>query len=86
MALYFEDTHPEIEKIMVEKLRKWTAAEKLIQVASLIQAADQMALVGLRKRYPNATERELQLRLAALKLDRETMIKVFNWDPKEKGL
>ena len=86
MALYFEDTHPEIEKMLIEKLRKWTAAEKLAQVTSLIQSADQMALVGLKKRYPGAMERELQLRLAALRLDGETMIKVFDWDPAERGL
>jgi len=30
-------------------------------------------------------ERELRLRLAALRLDRETMIGVFNWDPEVQG-
>jgi len=34
---------------------------------------------------PDLSERELRLRLAALWLDRETMIEVFAWDPEEMG-
>jgi hypothetical protein len=32
--------------------------------------------------YPDAGEREVFLRVAARRLDRETMIKVYGWDPK----
>ncbi len=40
----------------------------------------------LRRRYPDATDRELQLRLAARSYDRDLMIKAFGWDPKIHGL
>jgi len=32
-------------------------------------------------RYPNACEEEIRYRLASMWLDRETMRKVFDWDP-----
>jgi len=31
--------------------------------------------------YPEADEREIFLRVAARRLDRDTMIKVYGWDP-----
>ncbi len=40
------------------------------------------ARVGQRGSIP---ERELRLRLASLWLDRETMIRVFHWDPEPEG-
>ena len=54
---------------------------KFKRVASLTATCRRLALIGLRGRYPQATDEELKLRLAALELDRETMIKVFHWDP-----
>jgi len=40
----------------------------------------------IQARYgPDLTERELRLRLAALWLDRETMIEAFGWDPEVEG-
>jgi hypothetical protein len=40
----------------------------------------------IQARYgPDLSERELRLRLAALWLDRETMIDAFGWDPEVEG-
>lgn len=48
--------------------------------------AQQMAAMRIQARYgPNLSEQELRLRLAALWLDRETMIAAFGWDPEVKG-
>ncbi|MDD5674623.1 MAG: hypothetical protein PHC61_10695 [Chitinivibrionales bacterium] len=44
-----------------------------------------MALTRLRGQYKNMSRQEEKLRLAALWLPRETMIKWFNWDPLLKG-
>lgn len=33
--------------------------------------------------YPEADEREVFLRVAARRLDRESMIKAYGWDPDE---
>jgi hypothetical protein len=80
------DTPPEIEEILLAGYRRMTPWEKLLQVFELNRMAQQMAAMRIEARYgPNLTERELRLRLAALWLDRETMIAAFGWDPEVKG-
>jgi hypothetical protein len=80
------DTPPEIEEIVVERYRRMTPFERLMQVWELNRAAQQMAALRIQAKYgPDLSERELRLRLAALWLDRETMIEAFGWDPKVKG-
>ena len=80
------DTPPDIEEIVLEGYRRMTPAQKLQRVVELGAAAKAMAAARIRDRYgPDISERELNLRLAALHLDRQTMIEVFDWDPEEKG-
>ena len=40
------------------------------------------AEAGVRQMYPDAGEREVFLRAAARRLDPETMVKVYGWDPR----
>lgn len=40
-----------------------------------------LAEAGVRQLYPEAEEREVFLRMAARRLDRETMIRAYGWDP-----
>lgn len=79
------DTHPDAERVLVEGYRRMSAAAKLKRVVALTQGVQQMALARLRAEYPEATERELQLRLAALWLDDELMRRAFDWDPEARG-
>lgn len=80
------DTPAEIEEIVLERYRQMTPQEKIAIVQDLNRTAMLMALAGIRMRHgPDLPERELQLRLAALWLDRETMIKVYSWDPELEG-
>lgn len=63
-----------------------TPAEKARIVEDLNLAVRQMAAARIRSRYgQDLPERELRLRLAALWLDRETMIRAFGWDPEKEG-
>ncbi|MCA8978022.1 MAG: hypothetical protein KDC98_25070 [Planctomycetes bacterium] len=43
--------------------------------------ADAFAEAGIRRSHPGADDREVCLRRAARTLDRETMVKVYDWDP-----
>jgi hypothetical protein len=61
------DTSPEIEARQVDGWRRMTAAQKAALVTSATRAADQMAMAGIRARFPNASAREQFLRLAILK-------------------
>ncbi len=79
------DTHTLIEKIVVEGYRKMTPWEKMKRVSELNKAVQQLALSRIRKQYGEISEYEQKLRLASLWLDRNTMIRVFDWDPQKKG-
>lgn len=80
------DTPPEIEEIVNERYRQMSPQEKLRQVFELNRMAQRMAAMRIQAQYgPDLPERELRLRLAALWLDRETMIEAFGWDPEIEG-
>jgi TolB-like protein/class 3 adenylate cyclase len=79
------DTSAEIERRQIEAWRAMSAAQKLAIVSQLTLAAEELARAGIRERHPKATEREIELRLGALRLDRDTMIRVFGWDPEKQG-
>ncbi len=80
------DTPPDIEEVVLKGYRRMTPSQKLRRVIDLGIAAEAMAAARLRARYgPEISPRELRLRLAALQLDRRTMVEVFDWDPEEKG-
>lgn len=79
------DTSPEMEKILIAGYRQMTPQQKLKRVTELTQAIQTLALARIRKQYGEISEREQRLRLAALWLDRDTMIRVFQWDPVKEG-
>lgn len=85
MRTLSRDTHPKIEAMMIERYRQQSPAEKFESMCGLNAAVRQLAYAGIRQRHPNADDDELNIRFAALVLDRETMIRVYGWDPKEKG-
>jgi hypothetical protein len=52
---------------------------------ALCRAAESLAIEGIRHRHPRASEREIRLRLAALRYGEDTMRRVFGWDPSVEG-
>jgi hypothetical protein len=80
-----EDTAPEIEALLVEHYRQLVPHQKVAIILDLNRTSEEAALAGIRERHPNADERELQLRLAALKYGRELMVKAYGWDPALEG-
>jgi hypothetical protein len=77
------DTTPEAEAARFEILRKMSAHQKLAQVEAAIATGRALALAGLRKRYPAATEAELQRRLFGLLLGEELATTVYGPLPGE---
>ena len=80
-----QDTHPQIQKIMIAGYRQMSPQQKLKRVDELTKAIQQLALSRISKKYGVLPVREQQLRLASLWLDRQTMINVFQWDPHQEG-
>lgn len=75
------DTHPVVEAILLEGYRRMSPAEKLERVQALNESVLQLAAARVRAEHPGVEDLELRLRVAALWLDRETMIRAFGWDP-----
>ncbi len=60
-----DDTHPAIHALLIEGYRKMSPAQKLERVRLLNHAVQQLALMDIQRRHPNADEREQALRLAS---------------------
>ena len=71
------DTSPEVERLQIEGWRRMSAAEKAALVCGLTQAACDLALAGVRHRYPDASPREQFLRLAVVMLGPDLARKVY---------
>ncbi len=80
------DTSQDAERILIEGYRKMSPARKIERVFDLGEAVNQMARSRILAKWgEKLSEREIDLRLAALRLSRQTMISVFNYDPEKEG-
>lgn len=80
------DTDFRAEQVMIEHLRRMTPAERLHRASELRAAALTLARLRIRSWYGDIDEREVELRLASLWLDADTMRRVYDWDPDAKRL
>jgi hypothetical protein len=80
------DTPAEVEQRLIERLRRMTPLQRLAMAMDLSEGVRQLAAARIRAQYgPGISERELHLRLAALAVDRDTLIAAFGWDPEVEG-
>ena len=86
MDSFLSDTSPEAERILIEGYRKMSPRQKLERVVSMNRALEALSAARIKEMYGDISDRELKLRLASLRLDRDTMVNVFGWDPEKKGL
>lgn len=80
------DTTYEVECLLIDAWRRMPPWEKAQKLAESSRAVEQLARAGVRLRYPEATDREVQLRVAALRLGAHLMREVYGWDPEREGL
>ncbi len=81
MATRLSDTHPAAERVQIEILRAMPSWRKFQLLNGMIRAGRELALAGLRRRFPQATELELRRRLATMWLGRELAAKVYGPEP-----
>lgn len=79
------DTSKEAERILIDGYSAMSAEKKLQQVSVLTLMVQRLALARIRSQYGPMSETVEKLRLAALWIPRETMIKLFSWDPEIQG-
>ena len=65
------DTSPEIEQRRIDAWRRMSDAEKLALAMSMSRSVRELALAGVKQRYPDAPPREQFLRLAVVTLGEE---------------
>ena len=78
---WYEDTTPKALEVFIELHRRMTPSQRLSHVFELTEFQEGLQRSSVRSMYPEADEREVFLRVASRRLDRETMIKVYGWDP-----
>jgi hypothetical protein len=60
-------------------------SQKLERVGALTRAVQELALMDIRRRHPDAAPREQALRVASRWIGPELMIRAFGWDVREVG-
>ncbi|HLH19720.1 MAG TPA: hypothetical protein VKX45_21030 [Bryobacteraceae bacterium] len=73
-----EDTSPEAWKVYLEIQRRMTPGEKLARALEHSRFARSLVMAGLRRRHPEATEREIFLMFARQTLGPELFEKVYS--------
>jgi hypothetical protein len=79
----YSDTDPRAMEVWLDLLRKKSLGDKLKLTLDLSRFALQISEMGVRSRYPQAGDREVFLRVAALHLSRDLMIRAYGWDPEQ---
>ena len=71
------DTSPVVERLQIDEWRRMSPLDKARAVDALTRDTQALALAGILRRHPGASGRECFLRLAVLKLGRETTIRLY---------
>jgi hypothetical protein len=79
------DTTPDAWAKQFELYRRMSPAEKARVLRDITLAANTFALAGLRQRHPHASEGELLLRLAVLRLGEDLVAQAYHWRPSSGG-
>ena len=79
------DTTPEVDAMLFKMWRETPAWRKLALMESLNRSARQLALTGLRQRFPQASSTELRQRLAMLLLGKELATQVYGPVPEPEA-
>jgi hypothetical protein len=84
MAL-ISDTHPDIERLLIERLRQMPSWRKIELTAEMGRAVRTLALAGLRQRHPDDTPAQRRRRLADLLLGTEMAAHVYGPGPEDRS-
>lgn len=83
MTTLLTDTHPDIERLQIERLRQMPAWRKMALMADMSRTVQTLALAGLRQRYPLDTPAQRRRRLADLLLGPELAARAYGPPPEE---
>jgi hypothetical protein len=78
MTALFSDTHPKIEALQIQLIRRMPAWKKISLVNDLNATVKAMAVSGIKQRHPYATPEQIHRMLADLMLGAELARKVYD--------
>jgi hypothetical protein len=78
------DTSVRADEIQFERLRAMSPQERAELMTALTFAVQDLAIAGLRLQYPDASDDELRLRLAARRLGDDVVKRVWGWPPEQQ--
>jgi len=81
----FSDTHPKIERIMIELIRTLTPAQKIAKISDMGRFMKSAAFAETKRRHPNDSDHDNMMRVVSRSIGPELMLKAFGWDVKKKG-
>lgn len=80
-AEWYADTDPRALGVFLGVQREMPVSRKIETVLQMSEMIRRLSEANVRRLHPDASEREVFLRTVARRLDRETMIRVYGWDP-----
>jgi hypothetical protein len=78
MSVLFSDTHPKMEAMQIQVIRRMPAWKKISMVDGLNDTVKTLAVTGIKQRHPNATPEQIHRMLAELMLGAELAQKVYD--------
>jgi hypothetical protein len=83
MSTLWPNTHPEIERLLVEGMRQMPTWRKMELMADMSESVRTLALAGLRQRHPSDTPAQRRRRLADLVLGPELAERAYGAPPED---
>ncbi len=77
----YADTDPRVLEVMYDLQRRMPLQDKATLALQMSAMLIRLAEAGVRADYPEATEEEVLVRVAARHLDSETVRRVYGWCP-----
>jgi hypothetical protein len=78
MSQLYTDTHPKMEALQIQFIRRMPAWKKISMVDGLNETVKTLAITGIKQRNPNATPEQIHRMLAELMLGAELARKVYD--------
>ncbi|MEO5886366.1 MAG: hypothetical protein ABIQ77_01770 [Anaerolineales bacterium] len=78
MSVLSSDTHPKMEALQIEFIRRMPAWKKFSIVDGLNETVKTLATTGIKQRRPDASPEQIHRMLAALMLGEELARKVYD--------
>jgi hypothetical protein len=78
---WYADTDPKALEVFLQLHRQMTPGQRAARIFEMVAFQEGLQYSSVRRMHPQADEREVFLRVAARRLDRDTMIRAYGWDP-----